>query len=306
MGTVVIVNGMGGAGGGGAPSTAPYITQTPDATLSGEQALSTLASGLLVNTTGTGVLSALSTPSYAYGVLISDPSATGGFRWCKQFISDDFWGFQNSGTSSQGPFGFEAFLTGAGAGISAVSATDAGRYGYMSCTTGTTTTGLVGLMGGGGSTTVATGSLLLGTDAFEFMWSMKSGANLSDGTETYQISMGFIDDSAGGLGTDAVGFRYTHTENSGAWVAYTRSNSVESVINSGVTFEINTLYDLVAKVNAAATNVEFFINGTSLGSITTNIPTGANRQTAPRASMLKSAGTTARLMTLDKFVLAIG
>lgn len=46
-----------GGGGGGAPTSATYITQTPDATLSAEQALSTLATGILKNTTGTGVLS---------------------------------------------------------------------------------------------------------------------------------------------------------------------------------------------------------------------------------------------------------
>jgi hypothetical protein len=39
-----------------APTTASYIVQTPDGTLSGEQALSTLATGLLKNTTTTGVL----------------------------------------------------------------------------------------------------------------------------------------------------------------------------------------------------------------------------------------------------------
>lgn len=43
---------------GGAPSSATYIVQTADGTLSAEQALSALASALLVNTTGTGVLSA--------------------------------------------------------------------------------------------------------------------------------------------------------------------------------------------------------------------------------------------------------
>ncbi len=43
---------------GGAPSTATYITQTPNGSLSAEQALSTLASALLLNTTGTGVLTA--------------------------------------------------------------------------------------------------------------------------------------------------------------------------------------------------------------------------------------------------------
>lgn len=48
---------FGGGGGGGAPTTATYITQTPDATLTAEQALSALGTGLLKNTTATGVLS---------------------------------------------------------------------------------------------------------------------------------------------------------------------------------------------------------------------------------------------------------
>lgn len=47
-----------GAGGGsGAPADATFITQTPNVTLTNEQALSLLATGLLKNTTGTGVLS---------------------------------------------------------------------------------------------------------------------------------------------------------------------------------------------------------------------------------------------------------
>ncbi len=41
---------------GGAPSTATYITQTPNGSLSNEQALSLLASAILVNTTTTGVI----------------------------------------------------------------------------------------------------------------------------------------------------------------------------------------------------------------------------------------------------------
>lgn len=54
----VTIDGSGVAGaGGGAPTTATYITQTPDAGLSTEQALSTLSTGILKNTTGTGVLS---------------------------------------------------------------------------------------------------------------------------------------------------------------------------------------------------------------------------------------------------------
>jgi hypothetical protein len=48
---------IGAGGGGGAPTTATYLTQTPDATLSAEQAMSLLASGITVNATGTGVQS---------------------------------------------------------------------------------------------------------------------------------------------------------------------------------------------------------------------------------------------------------
>ena len=44
-------------GGSAAPTNATYITQTPDATLTNEQALSSLSTGALLNTTGTGVLS---------------------------------------------------------------------------------------------------------------------------------------------------------------------------------------------------------------------------------------------------------
>lgn len=45
------------SGGSGAPTNATYITQTADATLTNEQALSSLSTGLVSVTTGTGVLS---------------------------------------------------------------------------------------------------------------------------------------------------------------------------------------------------------------------------------------------------------
>lgn len=57
------------AGGSGAPTNATFITQTHHASLSDEQALEDLASGLVKNTTGTGVLSiaAAGTDYYAPG-----------------------------------------------------------------------------------------------------------------------------------------------------------------------------------------------------------------------------------------------
>lgn len=60
---------IGSAGGGGAPLDATFITQTPNATLTNEQALSALATGILKSTTTTGVLSiaAEGTDYYAPG-----------------------------------------------------------------------------------------------------------------------------------------------------------------------------------------------------------------------------------------------
>lgn len=49
--------GGGGAGGGGAPVGATYITQTADGTLTNEQALGALSTGILKSTTSTGVVS---------------------------------------------------------------------------------------------------------------------------------------------------------------------------------------------------------------------------------------------------------
>jgi hypothetical protein len=50
------LQGLAGASSGMAPVGATYITQTPDGTLTNEQALSALATGLVKNTTATGVL----------------------------------------------------------------------------------------------------------------------------------------------------------------------------------------------------------------------------------------------------------
>jgi len=55
VGTVLNCTVTGGGGGGGAPTGASYITSVPNADLTNELALSTLSTGLLKNTTITGV-----------------------------------------------------------------------------------------------------------------------------------------------------------------------------------------------------------------------------------------------------------
>jgi hypothetical protein len=64
-------------GGGGAPTTATYITQTADAGLSAEQAMGLLGSGLVLNTTGTGVQSIYAGSTCGAGTKATATSAAG-------------------------------------------------------------------------------------------------------------------------------------------------------------------------------------------------------------------------------------
>lgn len=64
------------SGGGSAPDDATYITQTPNATLTNEQALSLLSSGIMRVATTTGVVTAL-TDSAGIAANISDETGSG-------------------------------------------------------------------------------------------------------------------------------------------------------------------------------------------------------------------------------------
>jgi hypothetical protein len=83
-----------GAGGSAAPNNATYITQTASAGLSAEQALSTLASGDMQVTTGTGVVSSLKANRAATtNPLVTDDAAAGysvGSRWINLTTATEF------------------------------------------------------------------------------------------------------------------------------------------------------------------------------------------------------------------------
>jgi hypothetical protein len=109
-----------GAGGGGAPTTATYITQTADATLTGEQALSSLGTGLLKNTTGTGVLS-IGTSGTDYAPATSGSSLLKG---------NGAGGFSNAvaGTDYQAPLTFPLSLANGGTNTALTAAAGAVVY----------------------------------------------------------------------------------------------------------------------------------------------------------------------------------
>jgi hypothetical protein len=187
---------------------------------------------------------------------------------------------------------FYSTVNGSGAALAASTAT-AGRVGVITASTGTTTSGYATL-----NTDPA--SIVLSNGAVRFRCDIQLSA-LSDGTDTYTARFGLGDVATGAEPTDGVYFRYTHSVNSGKWVCVTRSNGTETATNStGAAVAATTWLTLECEINAAGTSATFYANGVLQATNTTNIPTGAGRETGVQMSILKSAGTTARLVSLDQ------
>lgn len=142
-----------------------------------------------------------------------------------------------------------------------------------------------------------TGMILLGGSTVLMQSAARIGF-LSDATDTVTARWGLMDNKTG-ESVDGVYFRYIHSTYSGRWQTVTRSNSVETVNDSGVAVVAATWQKLMIKVDALGSNAYFYINDTLVQTHTTNIPTAAGRLTGFGASVVKSAGTNSRTIELD-------
>ncbi len=127
---------------------------------------------------------------------------------------------------------------------------------------------------------------------------------MSDGTDTYMIMAGFGDANTSALPVDAAYIVYKHDINSGKWTGVTSNNSVTNVMtggSGGTTMVINTWYFLQTHVNAAGTQVDFYVNGVLIGSSTAQIPTGTSRTLGTMLQITKSLGGTARTILVDYY-----
>ena len=122
--------------------------------------------------------------------------------------------------------------------------------------------------------------------------------DLSDGTDTYTVRVGFLD-SHNGTPTDGAYFRYTHSVNSGKWQAVTVSNSTETAEDTGITSEVDIFHVFEVIANSDATQVDFYIDGVKTNDITTNIINSSARLTGYCCTIEKTAGATARVLYAD-------
>ena len=178
---------------------------------------------------------------------------------------------------------------GAGNTSSAIASPDGTGVGWVEISTGTTTTGRV--------RAVSAAFNLLNFDNGDVSFrGLCRIPVLSDGTETFTLRVGFIDNN-GTESTDGAFFRYTHSVNSGKWQAVTRGGGVETAADTGITSAATTNYAM--QVDVIGGTATFYINGALVATISTDVPSGSGEVTGFGFFVQKSAGTTPRTLQID-------
>ena len=182
-----------------------------------------------------------------------------------------------SGTIGELPW---TLVTAAGHTVSYFTST-ASEAGVIVLGTGT------GISAGGGLHLGNT-SNVVGTGLMVMEWRVRFPM-LSVAGQRYEAYMG-LNNTITATAETATGIYFAYQEVSSPNFTFKASNAnVRTTVNSGVAVVANTWYKLTLVVNAAGTQVDGYINGNFIGSITTNIPTAA---LAPVIISQKTVGTT--------------
>lgn len=199
-----------------------------------------------------------------------------------------FCDFLQNSTTSAGAGGTDSWIVATGGTGATIAAIDVGSLNAL----GIISLG-IGTLSGSRSFACASGAGCIKLGSGRARFQAKAAIHIvSDGTDTYTARMGFMDVFTAEP-TDGCYFRYTHGTNSGKWQAVTRSNGTETATDTGVTAVADTWGRFSIDVNAAGTSVAFSIDGAVVATNTTNIPTGAGRESTYGLGVVKtSAGTT--------------
>jgi hypothetical protein len=172
----------------------------------------------------------------------------------------------------------------------------AGHPGIWELATGTTATGRAAVQRGSSGTS----PLIIGNGVVIVDFIIHIPV-LSTASEEFVCGVGVTDfynvfGSGSPITNDQVTLVYDRTQSTN-WLALTRSGGTETVASGGSSVAVDTNWTHARIViNADATSVEFFIDGTSLGTSTTNIPSS---DMGVGAMIDKDVGTTERTFEID-------
>lgn len=127
-------------------------------------------------------------------------------------------------------------------------------------------------------------------------------SDVSDGTESFEVRVGVMDGiSAGSPANNGAFFRYTHSANSGKWEAVTALGGTETTEDTGIAAAADGYHTFEIVSNEDATSVAFYIDGVLVAEITTNIINADDELAGLACTIIKTAGSTARMLYIDYF-----
>lgn len=141
-------------------------------------------------------------------------------------------------------------------------------------------------------------AIIFGSAAWSFRAIVRI-PTLSDGMNTFEVFIGFIDPSGGSGVTDGAYVYYSHAVNGGRWEYRTVSGGTQSTADSGVTVSAGSWYYVEVEVGADGTQATFRINGAAQQSIASNVPSGSGRNTGFGVYKRQSAGSSFRGIRVD-------
>jgi hypothetical protein len=245
-------------------------------------------------TAGTGVTIANAAGSITISATASDTqNADGQSCVFEEFVTAD------SGTGGYlhgNSVSFTITTSGTSAGASPdttyiTSSSGANAQGVLALSTGTTSNGRVSIMQG-------PSMLLAGLSQLTFTTRARISA-MPTGSQTYIGYIGFMNTPAAGVPNNGCYFKVDLAISSTNWIAVCRASGSENRIDTGVAASSSAFQVLNININSAGTSAAFSINGSSVGSISSNVPSGAGQFFGVGYKMQKSVGTTARLLYID-------
>lgn len=184
--------------------------------------------------------------------------------------------------------------TGSANSFSTTGLTDGNRLGVLQSATGTTTSGYAGI----GSATVT--DTVFGTRPIRYTAILQI-PTLSTAGESFYVIAGFHDRRA--LVTPTDGLYFAHNNALGANWQSTAFNNGTSLGYTDTGVAVDTAWHCFQiVVNGGGTRADFYIDG-ALVATETNIGTGTARATGCGCHIIKSAGTTSRLLYIDLLAL---
>lgn len=188
--------------------------------------------------------------------------------------------------------------TGAGTGAGMVASPAANRPGIVILQTGSTNTGRTSFYTNNTLNTIVLGggAATLATDLFV--------PALSNSTDRFAALFGFYNTTSM-TQTSGIFFLYdeggvsTGSAASANWQCVTANNSSRTYTTTSVAVSSTDFQRLTIEVNADGTSVDFKIDGATVATHTTNIPTGTSRPISWGYQLIKSVGTNSRTVRVD-------